>query len=177
MGRPSSYTDDLAAKICESIAQGKSLTKICKADGMPSAHSVFRWLMNEKYRDFRDNYERARSVQMAKFADELQDIADDAENDYTIDENGQEIVNHENIQRSRLRIDTRKWILAKMLPKKYGDKVIQEISGPDGGPLETKIALPELSASEIRALLVVVQAPDPYLLASGNEANGNGKHE
>ena len=54
-------------------------------------------------------------------------------------------VNGEAIQRSRLRVDTRKWILSKMVPKKYGTKVTAEITGADGGPVKTE----EMSSLEI----------------------------
>jgi hypothetical protein len=48
-----------------------------------------------------------------------------------------EVENHEAINRSRLRVDTRKWLIARMAPKKYGDRVTNEVVGKDGGPIET----------------------------------------
>jgi hypothetical protein len=59
------------------------------------------------------------------------EIADDGRNDTYEDENGHQHVNTDHIQRSRLRIDARKWLASKMAPKKYGDRVEQAHSGGD----------------------------------------------
>ncbi len=66
----------------------------------------------------------------------MADIADDGSNDFTKDKDGKAVVDHEHIQRSRLRIDTRKWIASKLLPKRYGDKL--QHTGPGGGPVKVK---------------------------------------
>lgn len=74
-------------------------------------------------------------------ADDLLEIADDGTNDFVEKErpNGPKFLafDGEHVQRSRLRVDTRKWILAKALPKIYGDKLTAEVTGKDGGPIET----------------------------------------
>jgi hypothetical protein len=119
--------------------EGLSLRTICAADEMPDRATVFYWLRRNN--EFYVQYARARDVQAEVWADEINDIADDSSNDYmTITVNGQEkeVVDHENIARARLRVDTRKWILSKVLPKKYGEKVQQEISGPDGVALKVE---------------------------------------
>ncbi len=72
------------------------------------------------------------------WADDLDEIARDKRGDYYVDEDGSLKPDMEHIMRSRLRIDTRKWLLGKVLPKVYGDKVITEITGKDGGPIETQ---------------------------------------
>jgi hypothetical protein len=79
------------------------------------------WL--SKNLEFREQYERAKREGAEAWAEEILDISDDGSNDFYIDEDGTEKVNHENIQRSRLRVDSRKWLMSKLLPKKYGDKV------------------------------------------------------
>ena len=66
----------------------------------------------------------------AMFEDMI-DIADDGRNDYIVNGDGEERFNTEHVQRSRLRLDTRKWMLSKMLPKKYGDKITDEVIGND----------------------------------------------
>ena len=71
----------------------------------------------------RDRYARACEDRQEALFDEILDIADEKSKDTKVNEDGVEIVDHENIQRSRLRIDARKWALAKMNPKKYGDKI------------------------------------------------------
>jgi hypothetical protein len=68
-------------------------------------------------------------------ASQILEISDDGPNDFATTEEGNEVPNHEHIQRSRLRVDSRKWLASKLAPKKYGDKVSTELSGPDGGPI------------------------------------------
>lgn len=68
-------------------------------------------------------------------ADELLEISDDGLNDRMVDDDGNERIDYDHIARSRLRVDTRKWLLSKALPKIYGDKIQSEVSGPNGGPL------------------------------------------
>lgn len=176
-GRPRLYSDELAAKVCTSIAEGRSLKKTCSLEGMPSMLTVFKWLQDETLTAFAANYARAREVQVSKFADELQDICDDASNDYTTDEEGNVVVNHENIQRSKLRIDTRKWILAKMMPKKYGDRQAIELTGKDGGPIESKVfdgEAPKLKRDELEGLVKLLERPEQPVIEINNGHNGNG---
>lgn len=92
---------------------------------------VMRWLSEQPA--FRDQYARAREAQADYWAEEIVDIADDGTNDYVEKERSDgstyEAVDQEHINRSRLRVDTRKWLMARMAPKKYGDKIQQELSG------------------------------------------------
>lgn len=129
-GRPSSYTDEIADLICERIAEGESLRAICADDGMPNRATVFRWLgVNEI---FRDQYARAKEAQAEALADEIVEIADDGRNDWMTRRQGDDEVlvpNTEHMQRSRLRVDARKWVASKLLPKKYGDRLDVESKG------------------------------------------------
>lgn len=146
-GRPSGFTQAIADAICERLALGESLRKICDADDMPGQATVFRWLtVNEP---FREQYTQARLTQADALFDEILNIADDGRNDWMA-VHGDGAVgwkeNGEALQRSRLRIDARKWMAGKLRPKVYGDKVSAELSGPDGGPIETSVtASPELA--------------------------------
>ena len=137
-GRPSSYTQEVGDEICERMCNGESLRAICDPDSMPNRATVFRWLGKDQ--KFRDQYAHAREEQADSIFDECLQIADDATNDYmtTQDADGATgyKLNGEHVQRSKLRIDTRKWMAGKMRPKKYGEKIQQEISGPDGEPLQ-----------------------------------------
>ncbi len=121
IGRPSSYTWEVAVTICGRLANGEALTTICQSNDMPSRRTVLKWLFDERNTDFVPMYTRAREAQAEIMAEEIISIADDSAGDITIDKDGREIVNHEAIQRSRLRVDTRKWVAAKLLPRKYGD--------------------------------------------------------
>jgi len=136
MGRPSEYTDEIANSICEQLVEGISLRTICKAESMPSISSVFNWF--QKFPAFLEQYARAKEIQAEGFAEELMDIADDGTNDFVEREdkkgNVRVMLDQENILRSKLRVDTRKWVVSKLLSKKYGDKL--EHSGPEGGPIQ-----------------------------------------
>lgn len=105
---------------------------ICLSDDLPAVSTVCRWLA--EHEDFREQYARAREAQADTLADEILDIADDGVNDW-IEQHGSEgqpigwEYNGDHIQRSKLRVDARKWIAAKLLPKKYGDKQELELSG------------------------------------------------
>ncbi len=82
--------------------------------------------------------------------DEALEIADDAAGDVTTDKDGKETVNHENIQRSRLRVDTRKWAAGKLAPKRYGDKI--QHTGEGGGPIRVRPDLSKLTDEELNVL-------------------------
>jgi hypothetical protein len=135
-GRPSIFSQELADTICERLADGESLRRICEDETMPAKSTVFRWLAADK--SFQDQYTRAREVQADSWADDILDISDDGANDTYTDGDGNERTNQDVIARSRLRVDTRKWLMARMAPKKYGDKITQEVTGSDGGPVQVQ---------------------------------------
>lgn len=134
-GRPSDYSEELAAHICGELASGRSLRDVCRDDDTPAQSTVFLWL--SKHPGFSEQYARAMEARTNALAEEILEIADDSSGDVGVTEDGREVVKSDVIARSRLRVDTRKWLMSKMAPKKYGDKISQEISGPDGKPVET----------------------------------------
>ena len=94
---------------------------------MPASSTVFKWLGEQKA--FSEQYARAREAQMEVMAQEIVDIADDSSEDAQTDDNGNVRQNSEFVQRSKLRVDTRKWLMSKLAPKKYGEKVDLNHSG------------------------------------------------
>lgn len=125
------YTKKVAASICQYIMEGMSIREIERQEGMPCSTTIFNWLALDK-NGFVEQYTRAKECQSEYMAEEMLEISDDAQNDYMKrnhedNEGWQE--NGEHIQRSRLRIETRKWLMSKMKPKKYGDKLRTEHSG------------------------------------------------
>lgn len=130
-GRPSSYTEDMADTICERLADGESLRAICSDPDMPARSSVLKWLRD--HAEFSAQYARAREAQADAIFDEILDITDDGRNDWMArngdDEREGWALNGEHVQRSRLRVDARKWMAAKLAPKKYSDKVNVEHGG------------------------------------------------
>lgn len=134
MGRPSVYSQYLADIICGRLTEGDSLRKICRDDDMPCTATIFSWF--RVYPDFLGQYTRAVQNRVETHVEEMLEISDDSRNDTQVDDEGNVIVNHDHIQRSRLRVDTRKWIASKLKPRKYGEKIVQEHSGPGGKPIE-----------------------------------------
>lgn len=124
MGRPTSFTQDLADKICEQLALGKSLRTVCKSDDMPCLATIYKWLREKA--DFSEQYAKAKEDGTDAIAEEMFDIADDGTNDFMTIRKGDHSYNVENKEvtnRSRLRVDVRKWYLSKIKPKKYGEKM------------------------------------------------------
>lgn len=138
-GRPPVHDDAIRDAILSRLAQGESLRSICrdKKAGMPDASTVHGWVLEEE--DFAKRYTRARELQADMLVDEILEIADDNSRDIIEVENDDgttyERVNHDHINRSRLRVDTRKWFASKVFPKRYGDKQEIEHTGKDGTPL------------------------------------------
>lgn len=130
MGRPSDYTPELTALICSRIADGESVRSICRDEAMPDKATLYRWL--QAHEAFRDLYARAKEDSADALADDILEISDDARNDWMArhgeDDAGWQ-ANGEHIQRSRLRVDSRKWIASKLKPKKYGEKIEQTHTG------------------------------------------------
>ncbi len=137
----SEYNDDIAAEICSRLAQGQSLRTVCKAEDMPSRVTVFRWL--RLFPEFVKLYTVAKEESADALTEELLDIADDSSNDWVeinrADGTTYRQLDKECVNRSRLRVDTRKWIASKMKPKKYGDST--SITGAGGGAIEVTTRL------------------------------------
>jgi hypothetical protein len=131
-GRPSDFTQEMADFICEALSEGKSLRKICEPEDMPNRAAVFRWL--SKNEDFRNQYARAKEEQAEALADDIIAIADQYDT-------AKDTLEPDLIQRAKLRIDSRKWVASKLKPKKYGDKIQTEVSGKDGGPIESNVTI------------------------------------
>ena len=110
---------------------------------MPTVRTVRRWLVEAGAESsnipstFAEAYDRAKHDQFQVREDELIEIADDARNDWMDRETERgvlRVVDHEHIQRSKLRIDARLWLLAKLQPQKYGDRLAHQMLGADGKP-------------------------------------------
>jgi hypothetical protein len=131
--KPYPWTPEIEAEIFERLAKGEALVDICEDDWLPSQRTVYRRLGDDE--EFRQRYAHAREMQADTIFDEILHIADDARNDWMErkgkDEKGW-IENGEHLQRSRLRIDARKWMAGKLRPKVYGDKIDMT---SDGKPL------------------------------------------
>lgn len=151
-GRPSLYSDELTDTICRRLVCGKdpqwpepeSLVSICRDDGMPDYSTVMDWLI--RHPEFAEKYTRAKELQQQTREEEIIAIADNATDDIGFlvsddaeGEGAKAFIKHSAIQRARLQIDTRKWVMGKNAPKKYGDKV--QVGGDADNPvkIDTKV--------------------------------------
>jgi len=137
MGRPTKYTPELVANICERIANGETLRAICDEDGMPARKNVIAWL--SLYPEFRNQYARAREDQADSLAEEIIVKARNATS--------------EDAQAVRVQVDALKWAAGKLKPKVYGEKVTQEHTGADGGPIRASVDLSNVPLAVLKSLL------------------------
>jgi hypothetical protein len=155
-GRKSIYTEQLATQICERLACGESLRTICLDSEMPSLSIVLKWLADNNHPGFLEQYTRAREAQADRMAEDILQIADDGLNDTYEDEDGNKRTDQDVIARSRLRVDARKWLASKMAPKKYGEKLTQELVGAGGGPIQNVNLTPSEFKSIAQELLKTI---------------------
>lgn len=142
-GRPSQYTPELGYLICERIATNTvGISRLCSMyEDMPVKDTIRLWRF--KHPEFSAQYAQAKMHQADLMAEECSEIADDATNDWmeSFDEEGALgwKINGEHIHRSRLRIDTRKWLASKLLPKQYGDKLLLEQKTEENEKLKAEL--------------------------------------
>ena len=118
------YSIELFQEICERISDGESVSKICLEPDMPSRFAFYSWLKTKP--ECVEMYNEALKLREELLFDEMKDIVDDPEAGY----------DKVSVAWATLRTNSRKWILSRMNPKKYGEKLSQEISGTDGKPLQ-----------------------------------------
>lgn len=136
------------------IMEGESVRSICAREGMPSKSTVMRWLAADP--DFRAGYIASKALYAETLADEIIEISDDATNDWMDrqrdDGTTDRVLDHEHVQRSRLRVDSRKWLAARLSPKRYGDSSMLKIGEVESTPRK------ELSPTEIAIRLAALAA-------------------
>lgn len=155
--------------VCEQLALGRSLFNICNTDpGMPDHMAIRLWMREDDPKGAAERYKAARETGYSILAEEILDLSDkthewvmvqktDRLGNLMTDENGAPIVERrliplssDTVAHKRLQVDTRKWYLSKVLPKIYGDRVTQEITGADGGPISVAaVNLRNLSDAEL----------------------------
>ena len=136
-GGQRTYDRETAHAICVRLARGEALKGVCRDEEFPPESTVRRWAM-EDVDGFAARYASARQVGLDAMADQLLEIADDGSKDYKLDSHGNLVIDHEHIARCRLKIDVRKWHLAKAAPKRFGNKVAANV-GQDGSPVAADI--------------------------------------
>jgi hypothetical protein len=139
-GRPSIYTEELAQRICNELAEGNSLHMICATDWAPHISTVMAWRLDDTKRigaeSFSEHYARAREAQGDVYADKVGTLG------YAVAD-GQIPPDA-----ARVAIDAFKWTAGKQKPKVYGDKIVQEQTGANGGPIAMAISWAEPSENK-----------------------------
>ena len=118
---------DIRAQVLTRITEGESLRSICSDKAMPVISTVMKWVSEDEL--FSEQYARAREAQADLIFEDLDEVSEQA----TVASNAVEVAG------LRLKADNIKWKLARMSPRKYGEKVTSEITGPNGGPVETSL--------------------------------------
>jgi hypothetical protein len=138
LGRPSAYTEGVAAQILAEIATTKrGLAPICDArDDFPDPATFYRWMIERP--DLRESYTRAKESQLQILEDEMLSIADKTEVGEIVTEkpDGTETRKADMIEHRKLRIETRKWLMGKLKPKKYGDRTT--LAGDPDNPMNLR---------------------------------------
>ncbi len=129
-GRPSKYSQAIVDAICTRLIDGESLRRICADPEMPSLSTIWNWYRKEDIKqDFLEQFLRARAFQSLVMDGDMQEIADESRGDITVDEDGNEVVDRENIQRSKLRVETMWKRMKCMNPKMFSEKLNVEHEG------------------------------------------------
>ena|SRR3982751_1214009 len=163
-GRKTSYTEALATEICDRLAGGESLASICSDAHMPNETKVRIWALNDQAsqdgtgKGFRARLTAAREMGYERMADEIIAIGDA---EYRMPDG---LTDNAAVQKARLQCDNRKWMLSKMLPKRFGDRVTAEVVGDPNQPVLTRIELVAVPARviehEAKALPTADEAAD-----------------
>jgi hypothetical protein len=128
----STFTPELGDAICDLVASGDSQREAARKNGVNEA-SVRFW--RREIPEFGSQYARAVTERAEVFFERGNDIA-------------MAIKTGEEAQVARVQLDWLKWSAARMGPKQYGDKVQQEVSGPDGGPIQAAITVQFVKTGE-----------------------------
>lgn len=147
-GRPRlAFRKALADRIAREISLGKSLRKVLKGRGMPRMVTVMNWLQDNPA--WVEQYARAKKTGIELHIDDILDLADSA--------------TPENAHAVRLRVDTRKWLASKILPKVYGDKLTADPEATPSNPL-SELELARGVAFLLYRAMKQPAAPRPALL-------------
>lgn len=138
VGRPPLYSEELADIICEKIALGSNLHRICAEEGMPGNTAVYRW--RQKYPEFEEKYARAKEFRADNRCDKIDALLEKVEKG-EIDPQAAKVI-----------LDGWKWQAGHENPKRYSPRLQSEISGPNGGPIKTQVTTDEQSAKFDRYL-------------------------
>jgi len=120
---------DIITEICEKVAEGDSVRKVLRENKL-ICRTTFYEIIDEN-EDLANQYIRACALREELIFDDILNISDKQDKDVYLDKDKNDVVDHNVIARSRLMVDSRKWMLGKMNPKKYGDISKLQVEGGD----------------------------------------------
>ena len=135
LGRPPTYSPELGAKIFERIIERGTVRRACADPDMPAEHTLYVWAARDP--EFRQLFAHARELAVERWAEEILEISDDP---------------HLDPLDKRVRIDARRWVMGKLAPRRYGDRV--QIAGDPTAPLVLS-AVPDLSMCSDEELRII----------------------
>lgn len=135
--------------ICKEVSNGRALRNVLMIPNMPSSSTFYDWIDLDENKS--KQYARACEERAERMFEDILTIADSQENDVITLEDGKEVANHDVINRARLRIDSRKWMLGKMQPKKYGEKL--DLSSSDGSMTPQQTIITTLTEEQLKESL------------------------
>jgi hypothetical protein len=140
MGRKTTFTEKTARAICERLADGEPLRQICRDDNMPAWRTVYDWI--ESVPEFAARIARARAMGFDAIAEEALEIANTPVMGETVETSadGKKVKREDMLGHRKLQIETRLKLLAKWDPKRFGDKVTNEHTGANGGPIQMQFS-------------------------------------
>ena len=128
-GRPKVLTEAHYDRVLQALKEGLSLVKACQAESTPNPATVLQRVADERD-GFGERYVQAREIGLLQMEDELLQLSDEA----GLGEENPKLANAA-VQRARLQVDTRKWVMSKQNPKRYGDRVLVG-QDPSSGPIQ-----------------------------------------
>lgn len=150
MSQQKEYVQRVGRIICERLAYGELLSDILKDEDLPCRGTLYHWVSkgkagDETYEQFYQDYEIALELQADALIDEALKIAD---------AKGEDADNRNAVTRASLQVNTRFRTIEKKLPKKYGQKLSQEITGGDGKPIAPILSISLNDPTEDRNKLI-----------------------
>jgi hypothetical protein len=139
----------ICQEVLEGMRNGLSTFKSCQVAGI--ANSTFhKWVGEDSL--LRDNYAHAREDLIERMAQEVLELSDSE-----VPETGDGKKDWQAIQKHKLQVDTRKWLLSKLAPKKYGDRL--ELAGDKENPLQVQtIDASKLSTDTLAQIMAAKDA-------------------
>lgn len=153
MGRPSKRTPEIIERVIAGLRKGTPLTVICEPDDMPCDDSIRIWAESDE--GLSRDIARARLAGHDRIAWETLTIADTPVEGIVekTGKDGVEVTRADMLGHRKLQVETRLKLLAKWDPKRYGDRIAQEISGPDGGPIQQQAVRSKEEAEAFAAMM------------------------